>query len=407
MPIKKLTTVFVKRATADTGDARDRIVFWDEALPGFGLMVTTNGHKSYIAQYRARGLSRRYTIGAAAVLDLDQARKKAKSILGQVAHGADPVLDKRKAAESDRHSLKAVCERYFHREGGKIRTADRRRSTLERLVYPKLGARPVDDIRRLEIVHLLDDIEDTIGAGMADHVLALLRRILNWHAIRSSEFRTPIVPGMARTKQGDRERSRVLSDDELRAVWKTAETYAGPWGHFIRFLLLTTVRRTEAAAMAWNEMSGDLWSIPPARYKTGAEVVLPLSTAAKKVLGEVPRIQGCEFVFSTDGRHPISGFSVFKLRFDIECGVKDWRLHDLRRTARSLMSRAGVAPDIAERCLGHVIGGVRGVYDRHRYLEEMKHAFETLAAQIERIVHPEPNVIAMGLVADQVSDRKR
>jgi integrase len=125
-------------------------------------------------------------------------------------------------------------------------------------------------------------------------------------------------------------------------------------------------------------------------------VTLPLSSAAKKALTEVPHIQGCEFAFSTDARHPISGFSTFKLRFDLECGVRGWRLHDLRRTARSLMSRAGVSPDIAERCLGHVISGVRGVYDRHRYEAEMLHAFEALSTQIERIVTPPgDNVVAL------------
>src|SRR5262249_22147023 len=125
-----------------------------------------------------------------------------------------------------------------------------------------------------------------------------------------------------------------------------------------------------------------VWSIPPARYKTGAEVTLPLSTAAQKVLAELPRIKGCEFVFTTNGRKPISGFSVFKLQIDHASGVAGWRLHDLRRTSRSLLSRAGVAPDIAERCLGHAIGGIRRVYDRHAFIEEKRAAFEALSAQI-------------------------
>jgi integrase len=151
--------------------------------------------------------------------------------------------------------------------------------------------------------------------------------------------------------------------------------------------------------MTWSEISGDNWTIPAARYKTGAEVTLPLSAAAKKVLAEIPRIAGRDYVFSTDTRHPVSGFSAFKLRFDLACGVREWRLHDLRRTARSLMSRAGVDPDVAERCLGHVIGGVRGVYDRHRYEAEMRHAFERLAALIETIFRQEPNVIPMERVS--------
>ena len=95
------------------------------------------------------------------------------------------------------------------------------------------------------------------------------------------------------------------------------------------------------------------------------------------------------------GHTPISGFSKFKARFDRGCPVAPWTIHDLRRTARSLMSRAGVAPDHAERCLGHVIPGVRGVYDRHRYEDEMARAYEALAAQIDRIVSPRQNVVEL------------
>jgi integrase len=393
MAIKKLTVRFVKSAKAEHG--AERTIFWDETLPSFGLMVTSGGHRSYVAQYRASGTSRRFTIGSAAKLALDQARRKAKTILGQVADGSDPVADKRKAAEGDKNSLKAVCERYLHREGPKLRTTDNRRATLERLVYGKLGARQIDEIKRVDVVHLLDEIEEFRGPWMADQTLAILRKIFNWHAIRSNDFRSPIVRGMARTRPEAKERSRVLSDDELRAIWKTAEGYDGPWGKFIRFLLLTAARRTEAAAMTWSELSGDEWTIPAVRYKTNTEVTLPLSSGATKILVEIPRIQGCDFVFSSARQGPLRGFSVAKMRFDIACGVKDWRLHDLRRTARSLMSRAGVNPDVAERCLGHAIRGVRGTYDRHRYIEEMRVAFEKLSALIETIVRPQPNVLPM------------
>jgi integrase len=284
--------------------------------------------------------------------------------------------------------LRAVCERYLVREGGKLRTTAKRQANLERLVYPVLGDRQIDDIKRSDINALLDDIEDQCGAAMADQLLATLRRICNWHAIRDDQFRTPFVRGMARRKPEQRERDRILTDDELRAVWRTAEVFASPWGQFIRFLLLTACRRTEAAAMTWSEISGDEWTIPKERYKTGVEVTLPLSKAAMKILAGIPRIEGCEFVFTTDGRTPISGFSTFKLKFDIACGVKDWRLHDLRRSARSLMSRAAVNSDIAERCMGHALPGVRGVYDRHRYLDEKRAGFEALAAQIDAVLKP-------------------
>ena len=124
------------------------------------------------------------------------------------------------------------------------------------------------------------------------------------------------------------------------------------------------------------------------------DLVRPLPARAMAVLGEMPRVDGCPYVF-TNGRRPISGFSKAKRAFDEASGTSGWTLHDLRRTSRSLLSRAGVNADHAEHCLGHVIGGVRGIYDRHEFYDEKKLAFEKLATLIESIVHPQPNVIPM------------
>jgi integrase len=382
MAIQKLTSAFVRDARAESG--KERSVYWDTALPSFGLVVTQRGAKSWCVQYRNGQTSRRLTLNG--VLSLEAARKEARIILGSVARGHDPVVDRRRVSEASRNTLRSVCERYLTREGGKLRTTIRRQQTLARLVYPTLGERPIDDIKRSDVNALLDDVEDRHGAAMADQVLALLRRIFNWHAIRDDRFRTPFVRGMGRRKPEQLERARILNDDELRAVWKTAEVFPSPWGQLVRFLLLTAARRTEVSAMTWGELSNGDWTIPAVRYKTNTEVTLPLSKAAQKVLAEIPRIKDCKFIFTTDGRTSISGFSAFKLRFDIACGVKDWRIHDLRRTSRSLLSRAGVNSDVAEKCLGHIIPGVRGIYDRHRYLTEMAEAFEKLAAQIVAIV---------------------
>ena len=125
------------------------------------------------------------------------------------------------------------------------------------------------------------------------------------------------------------------------------------------------------------------------------DLVRPLSPAAQDVLAKLPRIGKAGYVFTTDGRSGLGGFSKFKRKLDKASGVTGWTLHDLRRTARSLMSRAGIPSDHAERCLGHVIGGVRGVYDRHEFHAEKKRAYEALAAQIERIVNPKDNVVPL------------
>jgi integrase len=372
-------------------------------MPGFGLMVTPNRHQSLVVQYRTGGRSKRMHLKAG--LTLSNARKEAKAILGAVAKGGDPLGERRKAERAKSDTLKAIVGEYLAREGDRLRTIGERRAVLERLVLPKLGTRQIDDITRTDIARLLDGIADENGAPMADHTLAYLRRVMTWHASRSDTFRSPIVRGMTRTRPSQRRRQRVLSDDEVRAVWRAAEVSRNAFSYLVQFLLLTATRRTEAASMRLGEVSGDEWTIPQERYKTGLELVIPLSANAQAVLAAVPKIGKSGLVFTTDGKHPIRGFSKFKREFDKkvlaalrerdpEVMLPRWTLHDLRRTARSLMSRAGVPSDHAERCLGHVLPGIRGTYDRHEYLPEKKHAFEALAALIGRIVAPlPPNVL--------------
>jgi integrase len=181
----------------------------------------------------------------------------------------------------------------------------------------------------------------------------------------------------------------------LRAVWQAAEAGEGPFGRLVQFLLLTAARRNEAAYLQRSELSGTDWTLPAVRNKIKVDLIRPLSATAQAVLAKVPELADCDFVFSTNGRGAINGFSHFKKRFDKQCNVTGWTLHDLRRTARSLMSRAGVNADHAERCLGHVIGGVRETYDRYEFHAEKQHAYEALAAQIDRIINPVDNVTSL------------
>jgi Phage integrase family/Arm DNA-binding domain len=407
MPQAKLTPAFVAKANFEQQANADRVIYWDESLPGFGLMLTANGHRSYVVQYRANGASRRMTIKGN--LPLSVARKQAKALQGDVAKGKDPLGEKRKAHEAEANSLRSIAEEYLKREGKKLRTIKERRAEFRRYIYPRLGARPIDGIRRSEIVRLLDKVEDKNGPGAAQKALVALSRLFNWYASRSDDFRSPIVRGMARINPKERARDRWLSDDELRTVWRTAEHSGNVYGHLLRFILLTATRRREASNMNRSELSahGSEWTIPAARYKTKLDHLIPLSKFAQAVLAEVPIIGTKGWVFTTDGTVPISGFSKFKKAFDAKVlaelrkhdpeakPLPTWTTHDLRRTARSLMSRAGVPSDHVERALGHVIGGVRGVYDRYEYHKEKRAAFEALALQVERILHPHENVVAL------------
>jgi len=397
----KLTAGFILTA-AKPPAGKDRIIYWDEKRPGFGLMVTTKGNRSFVFQYRnAKGNSRRASLSG--TTKLADAHKWADIVQGDVAKGADPVARKKaeKAERSVRGKFRTVAEQYMKRESPKVRSMDQREAVLKRLIFPAFGDKPIDQIRRQDIVALLDQIEDTRGAPMADLVLMVIRRIMNWHAARDDEFRSPVVRGMSRSNPGERARKRTLTDDEIRAVWHTAEAIEGPAGlqmfaKLLQFILLTAVRRNEGARMDRKERSGADWLIPAARVKGKRDFLIPLSGGAAALLDSLPVIGDALTgpVFTT-GRCPLNAFSRFKLAFDEKCGVTGWTIHDLRRTARSLMSRTGVDADHAERALGHAIGGIRGIYDRHAFYNEKKQAFELLAAQIDRIINPQPNVIPM------------
>jgi integrase len=357
-------------------------------------VVHPSGRVRYAIRYRFGGKPAKITLSSG--ITLAAARKAEGDTMFEVDQGRDPRLARRRQKQqqrlADADTLAAVVAEYFRRESRGLRSAERRRRTLDRHVIPVLGGRPIGEIRRSEIVRLLDQVEEASGPSAADDVLAFVRKICNWHATRSDDFRSPIIRGMARTKPKERARSRILTDDELRAVWATAASRPGAFPMLIQFLLLTAGRRNECRAMVWAEIEGNDWTLPAARNKTKVELVRPLSATALALLSRMPRIDGGPFVFSNNGQRPIGGLARAKAKFDKACGVTGWTLHDLRRTARSLMSRAGISADHAERCLGHVIGGVRGTYDRYEYHAEKAKTYAALAALIGRIVDPTGNV---------------
>jgi len=362
---------------------------------GLWLVLQPSGHRSWAVRYRFAGRPAKLTLGGWPALTLAAARKGAADALHELARGHDPAAARKTAAftaaAAQANTLAAVVAAYLKREGGKLRTLDQRVSILNRLILPVLGARPIADIKRSEIVWLLDGIEDRSGPRMADVALAVLRRIMAWYATRSDDFVPPIVRGMSRQNVAEHRRSHILDDDELRRLW-TATADGQPFSNLLRYLLLTACRRTEAAAMRWTEVADGIWTLPASRSKTKTEIVRPLSKATQAVLASQPH--DSDWVFTTTRVGPLKQFAAPKAKLDAVAGLSGYRLHDLRRTSRSLLSRSGVNPDIAERCLGHALPAIRATYDRHRYLDEMAHAFEGLATLIERIVNPPDAVIA-------------
>jgi integrase len=378
---------------------------------GFVARRLPSGAVTYGFRYRDKhGRQRWIGLGVHGAITPDQARRRALKIAGEVRDGADPVAEGRSAIalaakrrQTVGYTVNGLLDNFVARHvRPNLRSADEVERAFRIYVRPRIGTRSIYDLRRREIVELLDSIEDNNGPVMADRVLAHLRKAFNWQAARDDQFTPPVVRGMARTKSADRARNRVLSDEEIRDLWKAldAAKVPQPFPALVRMLLLTCQRREEVASMVWEEIEDGVWQIPSTRFKTGLPNTVPLSQAARRLIGDS---KGKGFVFTTDGDHPFSGFSKAKAALDAKTDelrkqdgrnpMPHWVFHDLRRTGRSLMSRAGVLSDIAERVLGHAIPGVRGVYDRHSYSAEKREALEKLAALVGLILNPNDAVV--------------
>jgi integrase len=214
-----------------------------------------------------------------------------------------------------------------------------------------------------------------------------VKALLNWHGSRS-DYISVLTRTKARISISDHARSHVPSDTELRAIVLAAEQDQGVFGRYLLFTLYCACRRGESAALARSELidGGKSWLIPASRYKSKRDLLIPLSAKAQAIVAAMPVLG--DYVFSVDGKYPLGDFADRKAKFDAACGIRGWRIHDLRRAARTLLSRARVNSDVAEMALGHALSGVRGVYDRHSFESEKRDAFERLAAQVEDIVRP-------------------
>ena len=250
----------------------------DPGARGLYVIVQPSGAKSFAVRYRINGQPKKLTLKSG--VSLAAARKLCAAAMHDVAEGKDPSVAKReavaKAAAAKADTLRAVCAEYLRRENGRLRTAHQRERLLVRLVFPTLGNRNIHTIARGELVRLFDKIEGECGTATADITLAVLRKVFNWFAVRDEHFRTPVVKGMARGKPKEQARSRTLSDDELRAVWKAASESNTAFNALTKFLLLTAARRGEAASMTWSEITEDgSWCLPAERNKTKAELCRP------------------------------------------------------------------------------------------------------------------------------------
>jgi integrase len=285
--------------------------------------------------------------------------------------------------------VEAIC-REFIRLHAQPRNKSWREAerVLERELIATFGQRDIRDIKRWDVLEIMDAAIARGSTYQANRIHSNIRKLFNWCIERGIVETSPIVGLKAPTKEESRD--RVLDDDEIERLLGACRNDVYPFRQFVPVLLATAQRRGELAEMRWSEIDfrEKVWVIPAERSKNGKPHVVPLSAYALAVLAEVPRFTDCDYVFTTTHRSPVSGFSKMLRRLCEGSQTSDWRLHDLRRTAASGMARGGVAPYVVEKVLNHISGtisGVAAVYNRYGYDGEKRAALEQWGQVLEQL----------------------
>jgi integrase len=411
----KLTERKIERLTVDPG-RKDRLVF-DDAQRGLAVRITSSGGQTYLAQYTLHGAKHRVPLGSCSALSLSKARDAAAAVMGDVAKGKHPAGERKEAAAAerakkarDRLTLETLIDTWarLHLSQRRPRYAAEAVRAL-RHAFPRYLDRPAEDLDRATVVRALDGLqrkqkaksgngeEAPTGLGIARGTAAYGRALYGWAIKRGTMAHNPFANLPHASPIASRD--RVLTDEELAAIWRAADAAPFPYSAIVRLLILTGQRREEVAGMTWAEIGEDLatWTIPGTRTKNGAPHLVPLSEQARDILrgllpddGKAAKRELAErrkkgMLVLPGDRGAYGGWSKSKSRLDAGCGVSGWRLHDLRRTLATGLQRLGVRLEVTEAVLNHVSGsraGIVGVYQRHDWAAEKRAALDAWAVHL-------------------------
>ncbi len=386
-----------------------RLTVWDALMPGMAIRITDKGARSFYAVKRRAGDPQPtwVLLGRYPLMGLAGARAAAREALTALMEGKHPKslaeakrqAEKTAAREAIANTFGAVAEGYIAKYLPSIKSAKVYESRIRRELIPAFGARSITTISRRDVLELLEDVAARSGKGAAVGLLAVLRQLLAWAVDRDVIDVNPAAAVKPRAIVGKTDsRDRLLNDDELAAVWRAIPAVGAPIDVVYKLLLLTGARRQEIAAAQWEDFdeAAATLLVPPERAKNGDAMLIPLSPTAVELISETRRLSGPYIFSTTAGRAPVQAFSQAKQRLDAALAaqgttIEPFVAHDFRRALRSNLSRLGVAPVVAEMCLGHKQRGIVQVYDRYGYLSEKREALLRWEKHLLGIVSPAPD----------------
>jgi len=387
---------FTKTTIADLSlpASKTDAIFFDDALPGFGIRLRAGGKRVWIVQYRVNGKQRRESLGDVRRIDLNVARAVAKKKFAEVVLGGDPVAEKAAAKARATVTFGPLADQYLALKKPKIRKntyiADYRYLTT---YWKSLRSSSIEAITRRTVAARLNQIVSEHGATAAARARQSLSAFFSW-AIREGMVETNPVIGTNDPSSHIDARDRVLTEAELRAIWSACGE--DDFGRIVRLLMLSGARRDEIGGLRWSELDLDrsLLNIPGSRTKNHHALNLTLPAHAVSILRAAPRREGRDYVFGERGS-AYSAWSYSTLRLNARiakqqgAAIAAWRIHDIRRSTATGMAELGIAPHIIESILNHRGGhkaGVAGIYNRATYEVEIKRALAVWADHVSAIV---------------------
>jgi integrase len=360
----------------------------DLLCPGFSLRVFPTGRKVFTVKYRYGLTQRRLPIGVHPRITLAEARNKALEALRLVDEGIDPAARRRQLSMTVESVCADFIRQYARPRNRSWREAER---IMAREFVSVFGKRDIREIKRHDIIELMDAAIERGASYQANRIHAHMRKLFNWCIERGIIEASPVAGTKPPTRE--RQRERVLSDDEISAVLRVCAKEPYPFGQFVPLLLATAQRRGEVSQMKWSQidLEAKQWVIPAELAKNGKPHVVPLNDFALQMLAAVPRFEnGCDWIFTTTRRSPISGFSKALRHVHEESETSDWRFHDLRRTGASGMARLGVPPHVVGKVLNHTsaINPVTAIYLRWGYDAERREALDKWGQFLEGLRAP-------------------
>jgi integrase len=389
-----LTEAKIARAVkAGIPSGKTQAILWADAPKGLGLRIRGGGSASWIYVFRPQGVgrsepSRKITLGRWPSLSLKQAAVAAVALAGEIALKKDPAADRRVERTREKRVLSKALDSFdVSLRQRKIVNRITMMSTLRRGLAPLL-TREIDTLTRKNFVDRIDTLEAAGKPGAAQDLRAVARSMLEW-AVTKGLTQYNVLAGLRRPRASraerleDERKGRALDDDDIRSLWTAAESL-GAFGGLLRLAILTGMRRNELSGLKWSDVHADRIVISAERAKTGVRHEAPLTAAMRAVLSAQPRTTS-ELVFPGRSSERMKGWTSRVARAMDASGV-NFRLHDLRRTVRTLMSRLGVSEETAELSIGHVRRGLVGTYNKDQAWASRADAFERVSAHVAEVV---------------------